>query len=371
MREAMEKCLHVLPMNKLSGAEKMALLICKNLKHYEPVVICGGEVLKEVFEKNGIKAYVVDFSRKNTIKALKEIKKLVEDNKIKIVHAHDNNASVYSYLAKRLFNLKVKVISHVHSCYPFLKNHGLNKRVDKFFRSKYDCNILCGNQVQDYYLEYGNYLSLNRTKTMSNAIDSFHIDSNEEEVKQLKNSLDIADEIVLGYVGRLCDIKGILPFIEEVGANKNLFTDCKILMVGSGEEEERAKQLVEKLKIKDLFIFTGFKENPHKYYEIMDIFFLPSRYEGMPMVVLEAMSYSIPVVSMEVGSIGELLKEDRGVLIKAGNYKEFIIKLSELKNDKEGISIKGKLSKKFVAENYNIDDYINKLQSLYISLQLG
>ena len=41
----MDKVLHVLPMNKVSGAERMALLICKNMKEYKPVVVCGGESL--------------------------------------------------------------------------------------------------------------------------------------------------------------------------------------------------------------------------------------------------------------------------------------------------------------------------------------
>lgn len=366
----MEKCLHVLPMNKLSGAEKMALLICKNLKSYEPIVICGGEVLKKVFEENGIKAYAVDFSKKNAIKAMRTIRDVIMVNKVKIVHAHDNNASIYSYLSKRLFSLNVKVISHIHSCYPFLKSNGLNKKADSLFRPKYDFNILCGKEIEGYYKEYTNYLPENKTICMSNAIDSFKSEISKEAADNLKSSLGIANKIVLGYVGRLCDIKGTLSLIEEIGKNKNLFSNCKILMVGSGEDEAKAKLLVESFKMKELFIFTGFEENPQKYYEIMDIFFLPSRYEGLPMVALEAMSYGVPVVSMKVGSVGELLNDGRGVLVNRGDYREFIIKLCELKNSRSDILNRGKLSKAFVDKNYNMDDYINKLQSQYSSLTM-
>ena len=56
------KCLHVLPMNKLSGAEKLALILCKNMKTYEPIVVCGGDNLKSIFEKENIKSYSVDFT---------------------------------------------------------------------------------------------------------------------------------------------------------------------------------------------------------------------------------------------------------------------------------------------------------------------
>ena len=53
----MNKVLHVLPMNKMSGAERMALLLCKNLKNYKPVVVCGGVELSNVFKEKETKSY--------------------------------------------------------------------------------------------------------------------------------------------------------------------------------------------------------------------------------------------------------------------------------------------------------------------------
>ena len=64
------KCLHVLPMNKLSGAEKLALILCKNMKTYEPIVVCGGNNLKSIFEKENIKSYSIDFANNSIIKIL-------------------------------------------------------------------------------------------------------------------------------------------------------------------------------------------------------------------------------------------------------------------------------------------------------------
>ena len=85
----MEKCLHILPMNKLSGAEKMALLTCKNMKRFTPIVVCGGNDLKEIFEKNGIKSYSLRFSNKQIFSTLKGLKNIIKENDIKIIHAHD------------------------------------------------------------------------------------------------------------------------------------------------------------------------------------------------------------------------------------------------------------------------------------------
>ena len=67
IKTIMDKVLHVLPMNKMSGAERMALLLCKNIKNYEPVVVCGGEELSNIFRENGIKSYNMKFSNKNIL----------------------------------------------------------------------------------------------------------------------------------------------------------------------------------------------------------------------------------------------------------------------------------------------------------------
>ena len=112
------KSLHIWPMNKLSGAENIALILRKNMMEYEPVVVCGGDNLKNVFEEAGIKSYALNFSNKKLPSTLSGLKKIIKENDIKILHAHDNNASLNAYLVKKLYRLDVKVISHIHNCYP-------------------------------------------------------------------------------------------------------------------------------------------------------------------------------------------------------------------------------------------------------------
>ena len=79
----MDKVLHVLPMNKMSGAERMALLICKNMKQYEPVVVCGGENLSNIFSENEIKSYNMKFSIKNLLGSISNLNKIIKNENIK------------------------------------------------------------------------------------------------------------------------------------------------------------------------------------------------------------------------------------------------------------------------------------------------
>lgn len=128
------------------------------------------------------------------------------------------------------------------------------------------------------------------------------------EIEKVIKQYDIPkDKKILGFIGRLSEQKGILPFINEFAKQKDNFKDCKVLLVGDGDQEEKVKALLKDLDIEDMFILTGFQEDVYKFYPIIDVFFLPSLYEGLPMVLLEAMAFKKPIVSMDVGSINEII----------------------------------------------------------------
>lgn len=364
----MNKVLHVLPMNKMSGAERMALLLCKNLKNYEPIVVCGGEELANTFNENKIKNYNIKFSSKKLLSNANSLSKIIKDENIKIVHAHDNTASLVSYLAKKIFGLNIKIVSHIHNCYPFLKGNGVNKKIDKYLRNKYDYNITCGKTVTDFYKENTDYFNEDRALTLSNAMDIKYITNiNKREVNEIIKRYNIdVNKKILGFIGRLDEQKGIIHFIKELSKYKKEFNDSIILLVGNGSQEEEIKSLIKELNLEDLFILTGFQEKVNVFYPIIDVFFLPSLYEGLPMVLLEAMAFKKAVISMNVGSISEvIINNETGLLIEQGNYEKFVNELIRVKNDE---ILKNKLCLKgfeYINKNYNIKNYENKVRELY------
>lgn len=361
-------CLHVLPMNKLSGAEKLALILCKNMKKYKPIVVCGGENLKSIFENEGIESYSIDFANNNIIRTAKELKRIVKERNIKIIHAHDNNASVTSYISKKLYDLDVKVISHIHNCYPWLEGNTKTKKIDTFFRKRYDHNVACGKLVYDYYTKNTDYINEQNTTILSNAIDIDEIKKYaNENVQDIYSEFNIPkDKTILGFIGRLAEQKGIIPFINELNNYKDRFTDCIFLLVGDGPQEIEAKELIKKLELEKLFIFTGHQDNVYRFYPIIDIFFLPSLYEGLPMVILEAMSFGKSVVSMDVGSINEVIYDGHnGSLIRDKDLNKFIDTLYNLKHNLKKRSMYSYNATKTIEANYNINIYNQSICNLY------
>lgn len=366
----MDKVLHVLPMNKMSGAERMALLLCKNLKNYKPVVVCGGVELSNAFKENGIKSYNIRFSNKNILANAYDLSKIIKSENIKIVHAHDNTASLVSYITKKIFRLNIKVISHIHNCYPFLEENGLNKKIDKYIRNKYDFNITCGNIVTDFYKKNTDYFNDNKNLTLPNAMDIKYItniDKNDidDVVKKYKIP---SNKKILGFIGRLDEQKGIIPFIKELSIYRDKFSDSVILLVGNGSQEEEVKALIKKLKLEEMFILTGFQDKVNVFYPIIDVFFLPSLYEGLPMVLLEAMAFKKAVISMNVGSINEVINKETGILIAEGDYQKFINELIRIKNNKGLTTVLGYNAFKLVEEQFNIEGYVEKIIKEYDSI---
>ena len=367
----MIKVLHLLPMNKLSGAERMGLLICKHMSEVESYVITGGADLAAAFEKEGIQTSHLNFSIKQLPQVIKQLNQFIKEKQIDIIHAHDNIASLSAYLTKKRYGLKVKIVSHIHNCYPWLEGNGVHKRIDHFIRPKYDFNIACGQIVYDYYEQHAPYFNPKKTCILSNAIDASHLGvTPQHQIDEIRKVFNIpTDRTIIGYIGRLSEQKGMIPFIQVLKNYKNQFENCKFLIVGSGEQEDEIKKLINEVGLGDLFIFTGFQANVYPFYQLIDIFFLPSLYEGLPMVLLEAVGSGVPTISMNVGSISEVIEADyNGVLIEKGDYATFVQQLVKMKEDPDSLNIYKENGKKKVTSYFDIGVYNQQLKDVYSQL---
>lgn len=132
----------------------------------------------------------------------------------------------------------------------------------------------------------------------------------------LRNNLQISeDNIVIGYVGRLVNDKGINELVEAWKLLKEDHKNITLLLVGPFEERDTlSKEVKEYLRNDDSIVITGLVDNTKPYYEMMDIFILPSYREGFPTVVLEASSMELPIITTKVtGCIDSIVENKTGV----------------------------------------------------------
>lgn len=360
------KVMHIVATSTLSGAEKVVSDICTNLdSKYEPIVICAGEPLKSYYEEKGVKAYIADLSHLKPSE-IKKLKNIVKKEKVDIIHAHDVKPSIGGYLAGRKFN--VPVISHIHVTYLWMKKKGPLKIIDKHFRKRYTFSIACSEIVRDFYVEYNKSIDENKITYMDNCFNFNEFDKVKIADKDaFREKIGISkDKYVFGFLGRLLKLKGADLMIDAFNEIKDKAKDSILLIVGDGEERSHLEEQVKKYNIEDRVIFAGYQKNAYDYMNTFDTFILPSVREGLPIAVLEAMAMKKPVISTPVAGLRKLIKPDyNGIVLKERNKEELSNAMIKLYTDKELYSNISENAYKYLKENYDIKNYVEKLQQIY------
>lgn len=183
--------------------------------------------------------------------------------------------------------------------------------------------------------------------------------------------LNYQDNRVL-FLGRLGKRKGIFDLIHAIPRVIEKIPDVQFYLCGDGEVDN-CKKLCEELGIESHVFFLGWVGCKEKV-EILkacSIFVLPSYHEGLPMALLEAMSYGEVVITTAVGGIPEVIRDGvNGYIIEAGNIQEIAQRLIDVLTTVRRENI-GKAARNTVAENFDIEKNIHNLLSLYGKLLLN
>jgi len=295
------------------------------------------------------------------IKAAKEVKKIIINNKILVIHPHDNLSKIIGFLASKGAGIK----SVVH-CRDLLKTNFIEKLLLYFQFFTYD-KIIAVSEANRNLFKFFNKVP-SKVKKIYNGInlDEF----NKNKIKTSKSFID-SDKfnLVVGIVGVFDEIKGhiyLFNAIKKMTKNK-----IACLVVGDGREKKKLLDYVNKNNLDEFIFFTGYVDNVQKYLKLMDVLILPSTQESFPRVMIEAMAMSVPVIGSNVGGIPEaVINNKTGFIIPPQNS----IAISEaiMRFVKEpGLTKKmGDYCEKYCKENFDIKYNIEKTEKIYKSIIL-
>lgn len=216
-----------------------------------------------------------------------------EHPEYKIVHSHIDPMSYLPLLAAKKAGVPIR-IAHSHST-------GIDRDfkypLKQLFRYRLGTvathNFACG-------VEAGEFLFRGREFTViPNAVDAVQFRFNEEVRKRKREELAVSDQLVIGHVGRMSYPKNhefLLRLFSEI---LKLRSDALLILVGTGEKEQELKKIVSELHIESSVRFLGNCSNVHELYQAMDIFVLPSHFEGIPLVAIEAQFAGLPCLFSE------------------------------------------------------------------------
>jgi glycosyltransferase involved in cell wall biosynthesis len=141
----------------------------------------------------------------------------------------------------------------------------------------------------------------------------------------------LTDAPVIGSLGRLTDQKGYDLLVRALADLPN----ATLVLVGDGPERTRLERLAAELGVAERLVITGWKSDARAYLTTFDIFALPSRWEGMPLSILEAMQAGLPVLATDVGSVAEAVADgETGYVIAPDDIDALRARLRRLTADR-------------------------------------
>lgn len=284
--------------------------------------------------------------------AILEIRQLIKDLKPDIVHLNSSKAGVLGSFAS--VGLKIKVIYTAHG---FVFNEPRFWPVKTFFlalekvASSYRDYIIAVSEADRALgLKFG-LITTDKISVVYNGIAPINFLSSGEA--RLKLNLT-ADKIIIGTVANFYKTKGLDILIEAVSLlPADLVEKCRFVILGDGPEKNNIRLMLENLELTKLFTLPGGIENADIYVKAFDVFVLPSRKEGFPYVILEAMQAGLPIVATDVGGVKEALG-DAGILTPPEDPVKLAEAITNLINNhdlREALSAKAlKQSQNFTEE---------------------
>lgn len=173
---------------------------------------------------------------------------------------------------------------------------------------------------------------------------------------------------VVGIVARLTEEKRHCDLFQAFAEVVRTFNDAKLLIVGDGEKRKELEALTKEKGLLDKVEFAGFQEDVLPYLERMDLFVLPSRTEGTPLTIFEAMARELPIVATNVGGIPDIVQHNEtGLVVEPGRPSELARAISRMLSNPEKMRAMGRKARERVLRDFHPDNFIRKHEALYES----
>ena len=175
------------------------------------------------------------------------------------------------------------------------------------------------------------------------------------------------NDIVIGNIGRLDyqkDPKMFVKIAKEIISNSD--KNYKFVLIGSGSLDDQIKKMVEHFSMQKHFIFTGYIENVEPYFSIFDAFLITSRYEGLPVTAIKALSCSSLIFGFEVNGMKDLRNIFTTVfLTKKRNSEEMAKLIIEKFKNINSLKVSLEKNSQIARQEFCIDNMYNKIFDTY------
>jgi glycosyltransferase involved in cell wall biosynthesis len=315
------KILHIISSGGMYGAEAVILNLSRTLNEGPHRSILGvfsnssnpNLQLHECAAREGIESHLIPCNGQIDRKAITSIRELVKRTGTDVIHAHGYKADLYAYFALRASG--VPLVSTCHTWYDNDRKAFFYGVVDRLILRAYARVVAVSEDVRQRLLKSG--VKAKKISMIRNGIDLRPFDRASAVVK---DELAWGAYQVVGMVGRLSVEKGVDIFLHAAARVLAHCPDSKFIVAGDGPDRAELETLIDQLGIRGSVRMLGRRDDMPSLYASLDVMVSASRWEGLPIAILEGMASRLALVATPVGEIPTVIQDGRtGVLAPAEN----------------------------------------------------
>ncbi|MBN2072226.1 MAG: glycosyltransferase family 4 protein [Candidatus Krumholzibacteriota bacterium] len=356
--------------------------LLKNGCHVDAAAADLGDGTPAYLESLGFNFHDIGIERSmspgNILKAVKNIYRLLKNEKYDIVHLHTPVAAFTGRLAARLAGVP-EIIYTAHGFY-FHENMRLYKRLvfelAEFSAGRLATDYLFCQSIEDTDKALNtSFLSPSRILHIGNGVDTDLFAPDADIRSEIRKELGISiDSVVVSFIGRIVKEKGILDLIDSFIPLATAHKDLTLVITGdsttAADRDSTTFEAVRKaIRSNDLdrrVILTGFRDDPERILAASDIFVLPSYREGLPRSICEAMSSGLPVIATAIRGCREQVDDGiNGFLFPPGNIHLLRGAIEDLALHRGKRLIMGEKAREKALTIFREEDVIERQMKIY------
>jgi len=343
------------------GAERLVLDLIKKLNRdlfsVYLITVKGGGGLLEEFQKTGSNIYLLNKKSKLGLLTLWRLKKYFQKERIQIVHTHLFAGDTWGRIAA----IMAKVPYLISTEHNINLDEGWLKKMIKRWLAQFTHKIIAvSGAVKDYQINTEK-IPAKKIQVIYNGIDLTRF--------PYRGSYRLTQPITLGVIGRLEKQKGQMVALKSLPRILQNYPQTKLLIVGNGSQQPALKKMAEKLNIEKNVSWQRPQENVGALLDQLDILLIPSLWEGLGIIAIEALATGLPVIGSRLPGLQEVIIDNQtGLLVPAANHELLANRVMELIDRPQIINNLRPRGRSRAESIFNIEKTAAAYQKIYLDL---
>lgn len=323
------------------------------------VPVKNNKFAEKIQELGGVFYQIPKFSIKTFPRYLLCLNNIFKNGKFDIAHSHSLSTGFFFLLYAKNNGIKNRILHSRTTSYDDTKFSQIHEILKKYAVRNATHYFACSEKAWEW--AFADEVDCNEVKIINNGIQLNKFQYDEKVRQEIRNSMNIKDEYLIGSIGRMSYPKNYEFLIEVFKNIHKSDRKTKLGIVGEGPSETILKKMARNFGLDNSVILPGKTESPEKYYMAFDVFVSPSRFEGFGTTAIEAQATGLPCVLSDGFPESTVITENVARLSLSDGVERWKKEILAYKEKKRTAGDLGRIK----SMGYDVKDVVRKLEIIY------